>query len=264
MALTLVHADGSEHSLTWKQLECNANQWARALAQRAVGLGDLVALSIPNSLDLDPRCAGGLEVRGRSDPHALGLAGMGAAAAAGSHRAQLVRHADNCRRLAPPSICGTTTQRCRRSLSPCTQRHLQFRIHRSTQDHLQHLPRRSGLRRKTIPFMAQWAPVSQPQTILVPAPMYHTNGFNSTDLPAQRRQPGGAREVRCRNGTRHNRAAPHHAFHRDTDHAVAHRRPAWCRGPRPVQCRVDHAGRRGHAAHPVCGGGSTCSARNGW
>ena len=29
------------------------------------------------------------------------------------------------------------------------------------------------------PFMAQWAPVSQPQTILVPAPMYHTNGFNT-------------------------------------------------------------------------------------
>ena len=28
------------------------------------------------------------------------------------------------------------------------------------------------------PFAAHWGPVSRPQTILVPGPMYHTNGFN--------------------------------------------------------------------------------------
>src|SRR6202012_5151364 len=27
------------------------------------------------------------------------------------------------------------------------------------------------------PFMSNWTPVAQPQTIMVPAPMYHTNGF---------------------------------------------------------------------------------------
>jgi len=30
----------------------------------------------------------------------------------------------------------------------------------------------------SFPFMAAWAPTAQPQTILVPAPMYHTNGFS--------------------------------------------------------------------------------------
>ncbi|MBO0866369.1 MAG: long-chain fatty acid--CoA ligase, partial [Mycobacterium sp.] len=29
----------------------------------------------------------------------------------------------------------------------------------------------------SVPFMAQWTPVAQPQTIMVPGPMYHTNGF---------------------------------------------------------------------------------------
>jgi len=27
------------------------------------------------------------------------------------------------------------------------------------------------------PFLMNWTPVAQPQTIMVPAPMYHTNGF---------------------------------------------------------------------------------------
>ena len=27
------------------------------------------------------------------------------------------------------------------------------------------------------PFLSNWTPVAQPQTIMVPAPMYHTNGF---------------------------------------------------------------------------------------
>ena len=30
----------------------------------------------------------------------------------------------------------------------------------------------------SFPFLAAWAPTAQPQTILVPAPMYHTNGFS--------------------------------------------------------------------------------------
>jgi bile acid-coenzyme A ligase len=32
---------------------------------------------------------------------------------------------------------------------------------------------------KTVPFQAYWTPVDRPQTILVPGPMYHTNGFGT-------------------------------------------------------------------------------------
>ncbi|MGH3544203.1 MAG: class I adenylate-forming enzyme family protein, partial [Mycobacterium sp.] len=31
---------------------------------------------------------------------------------------------------------------------------------------------------QSVPFLAAWTPVNQPQTILVPGPMYHTNGFS--------------------------------------------------------------------------------------
>jgi bile acid-coenzyme A ligase len=31
---------------------------------------------------------------------------------------------------------------------------------------------------QALPYLSVWTPVAQPQTILVPGPMYHTNGFS--------------------------------------------------------------------------------------
>ena len=77
--------------------------------------------------------------------------------------------------------------------------------------------------------MATWAPVARPQTILVPAPMYHTNGFN-TFLSAGRRPAGNTRKVRRRTG-----------FRRDRDDTAS---PT---SPRPRRCW--HASPR--ARHPA-------------
>ena len=79
--------------------------------------------------------------------------------------------------------------------------------------------------------MAQWAPVSQPQTILVPAPMYHTNGFNTLNYLL-----GGDQLVVLEKFDaavvldvieRHRITD----FHRDADDAVPHRRHSRRRGP---------------------------------
>ena len=58
--------------------------------------------------------------------------------------------------------------------------------------------RRCGSPQQGEPFLANWTPVIQPQTILVPAPMYHTNGFATLPHAAGRRPSGDTRKVRRR------------------------------------------------------------------
>ena len=81
------------------------------------------------------------------------------------------------------------------------------------------------------PFMAQWAPVSQPQTILVPAPMYHTNGFNTLNYLLGGDQLVVLEKFDAAAGSRCDRASSHHELHRDADDAVPHRRHSRRRGP---------------------------------
>jgi bile acid-coenzyme A ligase len=51
-AVTVVAKDGTATTLTWSGLERAANQWARALRSSSVHHGGMVALSIPNSVEL--------------------------------------------------------------------------------------------------------------------------------------------------------------------------------------------------------------------
>ena len=51
-ALTVVSKDRTETTLTWDGLERAANRWAHALQSASVGRGAMVALSIPNSIEL--------------------------------------------------------------------------------------------------------------------------------------------------------------------------------------------------------------------
>ena len=81
------------------------------------------------------------------------------------------------------------------------------------------------------PFMAQWAPVSQPQTILVPAPMYHTNGFNTLNYLLGGDQLVVLEKFDAALVLDIDRAASHHDLHRDADDARTHRRRPRRRGP---------------------------------
>ncbi len=51
-ALTVIARDGTEHSMTFAELDGRANQWGRALTASGAEIGSLVALAIPNSEQL--------------------------------------------------------------------------------------------------------------------------------------------------------------------------------------------------------------------
>src|SRR4029079_16442602 len=51
-ALTVVSKERTETTLTWDGLERAPNRWAHALQSPSVGRGAMVALSIPNSIEL--------------------------------------------------------------------------------------------------------------------------------------------------------------------------------------------------------------------
>src|SRR6202035_3202696 len=51
-AVTIVALDGTAHSLTFGELDARANQWGRALTASGAETGSLVALAIPNSQHL--------------------------------------------------------------------------------------------------------------------------------------------------------------------------------------------------------------------
>jgi hypothetical protein len=62
------------------------------------------------------------------------------------------------------------------AVSPHVLRHLQQRLDRDPKVIMTERPALFDAR-GSIPFAQMWQPVPRPQTILVPAPMYHTNGF---------------------------------------------------------------------------------------
>ena len=176
-ALTVVHRDGTETTLTWAGLEHAANQWARVLQASAVHQGDMVALSIPNSVELVVAAlatwkVGAIPIPMRWDlpdwEHQRLLDVIKPALEISENN--LTALADSAQReddAAMPEIVSPALNGiCSSGSTGLPKIILNTAPAMWTQAHC-------------VPFMAQWAPVSQPQTILVPAPMYHTNGFNT-------------------------------------------------------------------------------------
>ena len=102
----------------------------------------------------------------------------------------------------------------------------------------------------TTPMMAMWGPVPQPQTILVVAPMYHSTGFTTLSnmlggdhlVILQKFDAARIVDVIERHRITH--------VHRHADDAQADRRPARHRRAGPVEHRVDPAGCGADAAEP--------------
>jgi bile acid-coenzyme A ligase len=51
VAVVLAAQDGAEQSLTWHQLEARANQCGRLFLERGLGVGDLVVVALPTSIE---------------------------------------------------------------------------------------------------------------------------------------------------------------------------------------------------------------------
>ena len=176
-ALTVVSKDRTETTLTWDGLERAANRWAHALQSASVGRGAMVALSIPNSIELVLAALAAWKVGAVPVPMRWDLPEweqqrlldvIDPALVLGE--ANLAAMADAARReddaALPEVVSPALNGICSSGSTGLPKIILNTAPAVWTPFH-------------GVPFMAQWAPVSQPQKILVPAPMYHTNGFNT-------------------------------------------------------------------------------------
>ncbi len=176
LALTMVSVDGVERGFTLDQVDRSANRWARVLARRGARLGDLVGIAIPNSLELilvALACwkIGAVPVPMRWDlpdwERTRLLDALGAAVVVDERNreemaAEAAAEADA---PLPQAVSPMVNGICSSGSTGMPKIILNTRPAAWTPEQCE-------------PFAAHWAPVSRPQTILVPGPMYHTNGFN--------------------------------------------------------------------------------------
>jgi bile acid-coenzyme A ligase len=174
-AVTTLAPDGAAHALSFGELEARANQWGRALAAAGADTGSLAALAIPNSQELVLAALGCWKIGAVPVPMRWDLPDWERSRVLGvidpavivdeQRRAALASKAegqpvDPLPTVVSPTVNGicssgsTGLPKVILNLAPALWTPL-----------------------LSTPFLAAWTPVAQPQTILVPGPMYHTNGF---------------------------------------------------------------------------------------
>lgn len=176
-ALTVVALDGAETTMTWAELEAAANRWARTLRDAPVGQGELVALSIPNSVELVVAALAAWKIGATPIPMrwdlpdwehqrlleviepALEISSANLAALSA-----LALAADDS--ALPDALATAVNGICSSGSTGLPKIILNTAPAVWTPEH-------------ATPFIANWAAFDGPQKILVPAPMYHTNGFNT-------------------------------------------------------------------------------------
>jgi bile acid-coenzyme A ligase len=177
IAVITVAPDGSERALTLAQLESGANQWGRQLAASGAAVGSYVTLVIPNSVELVLAAYGCWKIGAVPIPvrwdlpqwersRVLEAIGPAVVIDEPSCRAFAASAAEQSDSALPEAVPPTVSGICSSGSTGMPK------VIIDTQPAL-------WTELRTQPFMAMWSPVPRPQTILVPAPMYHTNGFNT-------------------------------------------------------------------------------------
>jgi bile acid-coenzyme A ligase len=175
VAVVTVSADCSAHSLSFAELDARANQWGRALAAAGADTGSLVALAVPNSEDLVLAALGCWKIGAVPVPMRWDLPDWErnrvlevidpVVLLDEQHRRELAASAARQSQAAlPDAVSPMVNGICSSGSTGLPKVILSLAQALWTPEH-------------SVPFMAQWTPVPQPQTILVPAPLYHTNGF---------------------------------------------------------------------------------------
>jgi bile acid-coenzyme A ligase len=175
-ALTIVAGDGTAHSMTFAELDRRANQWGRALAAAGAEIGSPVALAIPNSHQLVLAALGCWKIGAVPVPMRWDLPDW--------ERSRVLEVID-------PAV--VVDERTRDTLSSDAGDHADDPHPDVISPHANGIcsSGSTGLPKviltltqgiwtpeSSFPFLAAWTPTAQPQTILVPGPMYHTNGFS--------------------------------------------------------------------------------------
>lgn len=180
LALVVVARDGSEKHLSWDALERLANQWARALQSSGATPESLVALSVPNSVELVAAALATWKIGAVPIPMRWDLPDW-------EHQ-RLLEVIAPAFVLSEDNVADLTTLAAAQDdsalpniVSPAVNG-----ICSSGSTGLPKIILNTApalwTPEKAQPFMAQWTPEeieATPQIILVPAPMYHTNGFGT-------------------------------------------------------------------------------------
>ena len=174
-AVTVVALDGTAHSLTFGELDARANQWGRALAAAGARAGSLVALAIPNSQHLVLAALGCWKIGAVPVPMHWDLPEW---------------ERDRVREVIDPAV--VVDEKSRWELDARAAGESQSPLPAVVSPHSNGIcsSGSTGVPKVILslapslwtaqhgePFLSNWTPVAQPQTIMVPAPMYHTNGF---------------------------------------------------------------------------------------
>jgi bile acid-coenzyme A ligase len=176
VALTMVSENGAESAYTLDQLDRGANQWARTLATRGAALGSLVGLAIPNSVEFVLAALACWKVGSVPVPMRWDLPTWERTRLLEALSAAVVVDEDIRDELAADALTQS------RTVMPEAVSPMQNGICSSGSTGLPKIILNTRPAEWTSalsePFAAHWTPVPRPQTILVPGPMYHTNGFN--------------------------------------------------------------------------------------
>jgi bile acid-coenzyme A ligase len=175
-AVTVIARDGTAHSLTFAELDGRANQWGRALAAAGAEVGSLVALAIPNSQQFVLAALGCWKIGAVPVPMRWDLPDW--------ERSRVLEVIDAAVVIDEQSRDALTSRAADQSADPLPEV-VSPEANGICSSGSTGLPKviltlAQGIwtPESSFPFLAAWTPTAQPQTILVPGPMYHTNGFS--------------------------------------------------------------------------------------
>jgi bile acid-coenzyme A ligase len=170
--------DGSERQVTWRELDERSTQIAHVFAEHGLSLGDFLAVSLPNSPEHLMACFAGWKVGAAVIPMRWDLPEWERGRVLATMRPALVIDADHPEYL-EASLSASTSPLPEvtppRGWGVCSSG--------STGVPKVIMMNAEGL------FFAElgmntiveaYGPLPQPQRVLVPAPLYHTNGFTAT------------------------------------------------------------------------------------
>lgn len=174
-AVTTLAPDGTARTLSFAELDTRANQWGRALAAAGADAGSLVALAIPNSQELILAALGCWKIGAVPVPMRWDLPDWERSRVLGVIDAAVVVDEQGKAALADKAH-GQSAEPLPTVVSP-TVNGICSSGSTGLPKVILNLAPALWTPLLSMPFLAAWTQVTQPQTILVPGPMYHTNGF---------------------------------------------------------------------------------------